>query len=220
MTDRMAVSRWVARYEAAWRTAGTDALAGLFAEDASYLQSPYEKPVTGLDAIRRMWEQARDGPDEVFTLAAEIIAVDDPAAVVRAEVRYGDPVRQEYRDLWVLRFADDGRCTWFEEWPFWPERPYTARLPAKLGDHVIVLGRIPDQPVRQGENPLRNAQRQRQAAAPGAEMRLLQPDRVVRFQPHVHELRALQHLPPVTLTRQRDGPLLGVRPAVVVLAEQ
>ncbi len=126
MTDRMAVSRWVARYEAAWRTAGTDALAGLFAEDASYLQSPYEKPVTGLDAIRRMWEQERDGPDEVFTLAAEIIAVDDPAAVVRAEVRYGDPVHQEYRDLWVLRFADDGRCTWFEEWPFSPRPPSSA----------------------------------------------------------------------------------------------
>jgi hypothetical protein len=45
-------------------------------------------------------------------------------AVVRAEVGYGDPVRQEYRDLWVLRLGNDGRCSWFEEWPFWPERPY------------------------------------------------------------------------------------------------
>jgi uncharacterized protein (TIGR02246 family) len=122
MTDRMAVSRWVARYEAAWRAAGTDALAGLFAEDARYLQSPYAEPVTGLDAIRRMWDSERDGPDEVFTLAAEIIAVDGPAAVVRAEVRYGDPVSQEWRDLWVIRFGDDGRCTWFEEWPFSPPR--------------------------------------------------------------------------------------------------
>jgi ketosteroid isomerase-like protein len=122
MTDRMAVSRWVARYEAAWRAAGTDALAGLFAKDARYLQSPYAEPVTGLDAIRRMWDSERDGPDEVFTLAAEIIAVDGPAAVVRAEVRYGDPVSQEWRDLWVIRFGDDGRCTWFEEWPFSPPR--------------------------------------------------------------------------------------------------
>ena len=24
-------------------------------------------------------------------------------AVVRAKVRYGDPVRQEYRDLWVMQ---------------------------------------------------------------------------------------------------------------------
>jgi ketosteroid isomerase-like protein len=220
MADHAAVSRWVAGYEAAWRAAGTGALPGLFTEDASYLRSPYAEPVTGLAAIRQMWDIERDSPDEVFTLATEIVAVDGPAAVVRAEVRYGDPVRQEYRDLWVIRLAADGRCTWFEEWPFWPERPYTARLPPELGDPVVVLGRIPDQPVRQGENPLRDAQRQREAAAPGAEVRLLQPDRVVRFQPHVDELRALQHLPPVALTRQRDGPLLGMRPAVVVLAEQ
>jgi hypothetical protein len=55
-------------------------------------------------------------------MAAKIVAVDGPTAVVRAEVRYGHPVRQEYRDLWVLRLGDDGRCSWFEEWPFWPEQ--------------------------------------------------------------------------------------------------
>ena len=49
--------------------------------------------------------------------------MDGTTAVVRAEVRYGDPVSQEYRDLWVMRLGDDGRCSWFEEWPFWPEHP-------------------------------------------------------------------------------------------------
>ncbi|MGH3169909.1 MAG: nuclear transport factor 2 family protein [Trebonia sp.] len=126
MTDRTTVRRWLAGYEAAWRAPGTKDLADLFTGDATYRQSPYERPVTGLTAIKRMWEEEREGPDEVFTLATEILAVDAPAAVVRAEVRYGDPPRQEYRDLWVIRFAGDGRCTWFEEWPFWPERPYVA----------------------------------------------------------------------------------------------
>ena len=125
VTDRAPVSRWLADYEAAWRSPGTASLAGLFAADASYQQSPYELPVTGLDAIARMWEAERAGPDEVFTLATEILAVDGPVAVVRAEVRYGDPPSQEYRDLWVIRLDDDGRCAWFEEWPYWPERPFT-----------------------------------------------------------------------------------------------
>lgn len=124
MTDRAMVSQWVADYEAAWRAPGTEALAGIFTEDAGYLRSPYAEPDAGLDAISRMWDLERDGPDEIFTLATEIVAVDGITAVVRAEVRYGDPVRQEYRDLWVMRLGDDGRCSWFEEWPFWPERPY------------------------------------------------------------------------------------------------
>ena len=127
MTDRAAVSGWLARYEAAWRAPGTESLAALFAGDAIYLQSPYEQPVTGLDAIRRMWEDEREGPDEAFTLATDILAVDGPTAVVRAEVRYGDPPRQEYRDLWIIRLTDDRLCTWFEEWPYWPERPHAAR---------------------------------------------------------------------------------------------
>ena len=126
MTDRAAVSLWLAGYEAAWRAPGTDSLAGIFTGDASYRQSPYQAPVVGLDAIRLMWDQERDDPAEVFSIATEIVAVDGPTAVVRAEVRYGDPVSQEYRDLWVLRLGDDGRCDWFEEWPFWPERPYAA----------------------------------------------------------------------------------------------
>ena len=126
MTDRARVSEWLAGYEAAWRAPGTGGLPGLFTDDASYLQSPYEQPVTGLAAIGAMWEEERDGPDEVFTLATEIIAVDGPMAVVRAEVHYGDPPHQEYRDLWILRLRDDGRCDRFEEWPYWPERPYAV----------------------------------------------------------------------------------------------
>ena len=126
VTDRAMVRRWLAGYEAAWRAPGTEGLAGLFTGDAGYLQSPYEQPVTGLDAIRRMWEAERQGPDEVFTLVNDILAVDGPVAVVRAEVRYGEPARQEYRDLWVIRLDDDGLCTRFEEWPYWPERPYSA----------------------------------------------------------------------------------------------
>ncbi len=127
VTNRTTVSLWVQDYEAAWRAPGTEGLARLFAEDASYLRSPYEEPIVGLEAIRQMWDEERDGPDEVFSLATTTLAVDGPVAIVRAEVRYGDPVRQEYRDLWILRFDSDERCSWFEEWPYWPERPYAAR---------------------------------------------------------------------------------------------
>jgi ketosteroid isomerase-like protein len=126
MIDRESVGEWLAGYETAWRAPGTDGVATLFTSDAVYSQSPYEQPVTGLDAIKRMWEEEREAPDEVFSMITDIVAVDDPAAVVRVEVHYGDPSVQEYRDLWVIRFADDGRCTWFEEWPYWPSHSYTA----------------------------------------------------------------------------------------------
>lgn len=124
--DRPAVERWIAGYEAAWRSPGTDMLAGLFTADATYLHSPYAEPVVGLERIGEMWEEDRRGPDEVFTMSTEIVALDGDVAVVRALVRYGEPVRQEYTDLWIVRFEATGRCARFEEWPYWPKRPWSA----------------------------------------------------------------------------------------------
>ena len=124
--DREQVAAWVTAYECAWRAPGTAALAGLFTREAVYRQGPYVEPVTGLPAIAGMWEAERDGPGEVFRMTSEVVAVEGATAVVRVEVFYGDPVHQEYRDLWILRFAEDGRCVSFEEWPFWPEQHTAA----------------------------------------------------------------------------------------------
>jgi hypothetical protein len=124
--DRAQVADWIRAYELAWREPGTAMVAGIFAPDASYLQGPYEEPVVGLAAIGRMWETEREGPDEVFAMSSDIVAVDGDTAVVRVEVSYGLPARQEYRDLWIIRSGPDGRCASFEEWPFWPGQPEVA----------------------------------------------------------------------------------------------
>jgi len=60
--NREQVSDWVAAYERAWRAPGTGALAGIFTQDATYRQSPYEEPITGLPAIAAMWDAERGCP--------------------------------------------------------------------------------------------------------------------------------------------------------------
>ncbi|HEU0287541.1 MAG TPA: nuclear transport factor 2 family protein [Nocardioidaceae bacterium] len=121
MTDRQQVRDWIDAYERAWRTAGVEPLPALFTDDASYRQGPYHPPVVGLAAIGEMWEAERAGADEAFTMSYDLIAVEGDTAVVRVEVNYGDPVPQEFLDLWIMRFAGDGRCCHFEEWPYWPD---------------------------------------------------------------------------------------------------
>lgn len=127
---------WVDGYQRAWRTAGTDGLRDLFTDDAEYRGSPYDVPVVGLAAIRQMWDEDRNGPDEVFTMSAEVVACQGSTGVTRVLVRYGDPLVQEYLDLWVVQFAADGRADRFEEWPFWPTH---GRAPART--EPVVLGR-------------------------------------------------------------------------------
>lgn len=121
------IEAWIAGYERVWRTAGTAGLQELFAEDATYRMSPYEEPAVGLAEIAELWERERAGPDEEFEIEHEIVALDGDTAVVRVEVRYGGPERLEYRDLWIVRFAADGRCRDFEEWPFWPGQEIVAK---------------------------------------------------------------------------------------------
>ena len=74
---------------------------------------PYETPKVGHQAIQDYW---LDDEGDTFSMKAAAVAVEGRRAVVRVEVQYGEPVHQEYRDLWVLRFADDGRVEDFEEW--------------------------------------------------------------------------------------------------------
>lgn len=125
--DRDAVDAWIAAYERAWRTAGVEPLAELFAADATYRMSPYEEPARGLSEIGALWERERKGPGEEFTMSDEVVAVEGDTAVVRVEVHYLGPEPLEYRDLWVIRFTLDGRCREFEEWPFWPGRGIVPR---------------------------------------------------------------------------------------------
>jgi uncharacterized protein (TIGR02246 family) len=123
---RPEIAAWVAAYEKAWRTAGTEQLSDLFADDATYLAAPFEEPHLGLGDIAEFWEAEREGPDEPFTMEWEIVAVEGDTGVIRLEVAYGPPSGNTYLDLWIVRLDDTGRCFHFEEWPFWPERPRVA----------------------------------------------------------------------------------------------
>jgi hypothetical protein len=133
MPTRATVESWLAAYERAWRTPGTGLLGELFTTDATYQPSPYERPLAGLAAIAEMWEDEREGAEERFTMKSALVALEGDIAVVRVEVKYENSLPREYRDLWVIRFNEGGRCAAFEEWPFWPGQPRTAVV-AEQGD--------------------------------------------------------------------------------------
>jgi hypothetical protein len=111
----------VSGYEQAWRSPGTAKLAELFTVDTVYLPSPWSEPIVGLPELEHFWEAERHGPDESFSLRADVVAVELETAVVRVDVEYESPPRS-WRDLWVIVFASGGRCARFEEWPFAPDQ--------------------------------------------------------------------------------------------------
>jgi ketosteroid isomerase-like protein len=121
--DRSDAMAWVAAYERAWRAGDTEAVPTLFTQDAEYWCAPYADPEIGHAAIQEFWE---DDAGRTFRVEAEPVAVDGAVAVVRLHVRYLTPKASDYRDLWVLQFAADGRVEKFEEWAFFPGQKSSA----------------------------------------------------------------------------------------------
>jgi hypothetical protein len=118
--DHASLTDWIARYEALWRTAGTDRVGELFTAGATYSPGPFEPTRCGLAEIAELWDGERDSPDETFRMTSEVVAVERDTGVARIEVWYDDPPPRHYRDLWIVRLDPSGRCTHFEEWPTWP----------------------------------------------------------------------------------------------------
>ena len=114
---------WVDAYVRWWQASDVTGVAELFTPDIRYLKSPYAEPTVGQQAVAAFW---RDDLGQTFEVRSEVVAVDGRNAVARLQVSYLEPEQQEYRDLWVLQFADDGRVELFEEWPYFPGQPLTV----------------------------------------------------------------------------------------------
>jgi ketosteroid isomerase-like protein len=121
--DRPTVQAWLDRYILAWESNDAGAIGDLFTEDAAYSYGPFRDDVKGRAAIVSSWFE---DPDEPGSWSAEYhpVAVEGDTAIANGRSRYLEPdgsLRTEYDNIFLIRFAEDGRCTEFREW--FVERP-------------------------------------------------------------------------------------------------
>jgi ketosteroid isomerase-like protein len=118
ITDR-AVVEWLARYIAVWRSGDDSRVAELFTEDAAYHADPFAAALHGIAEIAEFWGISGDAPD-AFEAEYEPLTVSGDLAIATGFSRYFDESRshieREYGNIFVLRFAPDGRCSEYREW--------------------------------------------------------------------------------------------------------
>jgi hypothetical protein len=111
---------WLDRYIDAWRANAREPIAGLFTEDAVYHYNPYggdEHTLRGRDAIVDGWLAEGDDPRS-WEARYEPYAIDGERAVATGWSRYlatDDTPERMYHNVFLLRFAADGRCREFTE---------------------------------------------------------------------------------------------------------
>jgi SnoaL-like domain len=113
---------WLGRYVEAWRSRDPEVIGDLFSEDCNYHYRAGSHTVSGREAIVASWLEEDD--DGRWEAAYEPLAVEDEVHVAVGWTRYFDEstaLRDEYSNIFVCRFDEDGRCREFSEW--WMRAP-------------------------------------------------------------------------------------------------
>lgn len=120
--NRDDLENWLTRYRHAWSTDAPADIEALFTEDASYSPWPYATPWQGREVIVEKWI-GRGDSKRPWTFEHRIVAVDGDLGVVEGVTGYpahGDEEKSEFKNLWLIRLAPDGRASQFAEW--WVQR--------------------------------------------------------------------------------------------------
>ena len=125
--DRSEVEHWLAGYLRAWKSDDPQDIAALFTEDVTYSPHPWPRDRdrwVGRETVIRKW---LDRGDSKFgwRFEHEVLAVEGDVAVIEGWTYYDprpdDPRPDAYSNVWLVRFAPDGRAREFVEW--WVQEP-------------------------------------------------------------------------------------------------
>jgi SnoaL-like domain len=108
------VEQWIKKYEHAWRTGASADIEALFTESAEYHEWPYETAWIGRQEIVNGWLSREKWQAGGWTFDWSILTINGDTAAVEGTGVYTE--LGSFANLWVLTFADDGRCAVFRMW--------------------------------------------------------------------------------------------------------
>lgn len=108
------LNAWMDGYIRAWTTNTPEDIAELFTPDAVYDPQTSGGEWDGIEEIVERWTEIGDDPDNWDFQWLPLVETGDLAVVV-GKTTYRNPP-MSYRNLFVIRFDDSGRCVDFTEW--------------------------------------------------------------------------------------------------------
>jgi SnoaL-like domain len=110
---------WLEQYKNAWESRNPGAVDELFAEDAVYCETPFVGKLTGIDAIRRYWEEGARDSQMNIKFSYDIIALKGNRGFAKwyAEFdRVGNRVHVQLDGILETIFNKEGKVEIFNEW--------------------------------------------------------------------------------------------------------
>lgn len=101
-------------YVLAWSSNEREHIEAIFTPDAVYDPQTADGEWEGIDDIVHRWQEMADSEDNWDFEWLPLVETDD-LAVITGKTNYFEPATS-FRNLFVIRFAPDGRCYDFTEW--------------------------------------------------------------------------------------------------------
>ena len=110
---------WLEAYRLAWEARDPEAVGRLFAEGATYQETPFTEPLRGCEAIRQYWSEVVAAAQEQIRFGYEVLAVAEDSAIAHwwaSFVRVPTRGQVSLDGIFLLTFDTAGRCRGLREW--------------------------------------------------------------------------------------------------------
>jgi hypothetical protein len=109
---------WLDAYGRAWEARDPEALAALYAEDATYQEDPFDEPMRGRPTIQAYASEAGRTQEQI-SFRYDILAITQDVGISRwwaSFTRVPSKVRVKLDGVFVVTFDAHNLCTEFREW--------------------------------------------------------------------------------------------------------
>ena len=116
------VRDWLEAYGRAWVDGDPERAAALFADTATYRETPFDEPMRGRREIRDYWQKNAANAQENVEFAAQVWAIDNDTAIAGWQARFTEKAsgaQVELDGTFRLVFSGEPgalQCTALEEW--------------------------------------------------------------------------------------------------------
>ena len=117
--NRESVQGWLEGYGRAWESRDPEAVGKLFADDATYQETPFTQPMRGREAIQQYWSEVVATAQEQIRFGYEVLAVVENSAIAHwcaSFMRVQSRAQVRLDGIFLLTFDMEGRCRELREW--------------------------------------------------------------------------------------------------------
>ncbi len=116
--NRSELSSWVEQLGKAWIKRDPDLAASLCAERVTYYEDPFQAPLKGRDAVRKVWEEVPKTQKEIH-FSHDVIAIVSRTGIAHWAASYtniSNGMRVELDGIFVVVLDKEGLCKEFHMW--------------------------------------------------------------------------------------------------------